>query len=262
MKTVRVAVCVVLLLVAPVGVKGMIGIPVIDLTSWLGELISFAEELAKIKEFIGLYKTLSFKLGERVRDVKKGFEGIVGEKIEGMVKLDKKIVETLEDSSYYAEYVKGTLFERVNGGEKLLDIVKEIRDIESEIKSREIYKDPIIKQYTEEYIEAYKERVNRLENRILFLMAIKETGKSRLSVFGDRYKLFEDAAEGVDSKAGSKIGSESKAISLLSESIIDTALQDQEISIMMRLGLEEEVSYELNKIYLDNLKLSTIGKGE
>ena len=243
-------------ILATTGLKAFL-IPVVDLGSYLAEAASFAEELAQIKNYIKLYQTLKHKLDLRVDKLKKGFKGLVAGELEKIGAYDEDVFEILEDSSYYAQYIKGSVLDRVVNGEKLVDIVKERFDLEAELKKRELYKDEEYKAYIDAYLEAYKEKITRLEDRIKFLNICKETGKKRLGVFEDRYELFEDVGEGDYSALGNKVGSEAKAISILSESMIDSALQDQEISILLRLKIEEEVSRDLNKIYLNNLKLIT-----
>ncbi len=231
------------------------GIPVMDLTALISEAVTFAEELEKITDFLKKYKEFKRKLDERVSKLKTGFAGLAKGKIQSLFELQEDVVKTLEESSYYAQYLKGSIFERVAGGEKLIDIVKETIDFEKDLKARGLYQDPDIKEYIDKYFEAYEEHITRLEDRIRFIGISKEAGAMRLDVFEERYALFEDVGLGKDSKLGDKVGDEAQAIAILSESMLDVALQDQDIATLMRLRLEEDLSREINTIYLDNLRL-------
>ncbi len=232
-----------------------IAIPVMDVTAWATEAWTFAEELGKMTDFLKKYKEFKRKLDERVSKLKTGFAGLAKGKVQSLFELQEDIKKTLEESSYYAQYLKGSVFERVAAGEKLIDIVKETIDFEKDLKERGLYQDPYFKKYIDEYFEAYREHVSRLEDRIKFIAISKEAGKMRLETFEERYALFEQIGVGKDSKLGDKVGDEAQAIAILSESMLDVALQDQDIATLMRLKLEEELSREINKIYLDNLRL-------
>jgi len=236
------------------GLKAFL-IPVMDVGSCFAEGIIFADELSKITTFVNSYWKFKKSLDERVSKLKKGFAGLKKDKIENMSDLSEDIQKSLKESSYYAQYLKGTLFERVGKKEKLLDIVRETIDFEKGLKERGIYNDPEYKVYLDALIEAYKEHIVRLEDRIKYINICKETGRKRLKVCQVRYDLFRNIAEGKDSKLGDKVGSEAQAISILSESMLDAALQDHEIAVLLRLKLEEGLSRNLNQIYLDNLMM-------
>lgn len=254
----RAIIILVLLLVCMSGsLKAFIDIPVWDVISNVLQKVELKMEYDNFIKYLELYTKFKDKLGQRVKKLITGFKGMAKGKITGMSDLGEGFIETLEESPYYAQYIKGTIFERVEKGEKLIDIVKERFDIEKELKKLGIYETPDSKQYLDEYMEVYKERVTRLEDRIKYIISSKQAGESRLEVFETRYKMFEEVGVGTQSslKNQGHVGNEPQAIALLSESMIDTALQDQEISTLLRLRLEEDLSVEINKIYLDNLRL-------
>ncbi len=230
-------------------------IPVVDVGSWLAESVTFAEELEKFVNFVKLYQKFKHILDQRVDKLKRGFKGLSEKGVREMGKVSEELFKRLEESEYYKHYQNRTIFQRVENGQKLLDVVKDIVDLEKEFKNTTLYLDPVYREYLDEQYEAYKEHITRLEHRMKYLNYMKEADKRRLKAFEKRYRLFIDSGVGMDSKLGGKVGSEAQAISLLSESMLETVLQDQEIAVLMRLKFEETLSRFLNGVLLQNRML-------
>lgn len=227
-------------------------IPVVDVGSWLAEGVTFAEELGKIINFVKLYQKFKHILDQRVDKLKKGFGGLEKEALHEMSAFSDDIFKTLQESGYYAPCRERSIFERVGKGEKLLDVIRETVDLEKELNRTVLAGDPRYKEYLDEQYECYREQLARLEERMKYLNFMREAGSRRLKTFSERRRLFEDTGAGKTSKLGGTVGSEARAVALLSESMLETALQEQEIAALMRLKFEEILSRALNGLYLNN----------